>query len=325
MKTQALVTKIANGIYAQVNAGISTLAENSKDSVQGLQDKSVDEGLAIVSTLVSAVEANIKAARVDGFALPAFLSKVSVNDNNMNVVYLTVKTKLKADYKYRKDAEITVDENLIKNIAQVYIDALFNMFYIEVARENVAELNDKLAEVIAENEIPYGVSFAVDVDTDASVLEVDNNKVVFNASISKAQDIASFSIFQQKDDEYSKLVYDKAIENLVAALKAIQTPVQLIKGNLQLVKDVTGISTKKRASKLIRESYHRKAMYLDRVKTGIGYYNEDVEINGETVEVFALVGKAEDGSLNVVLNPFNVKDLCNVDYDVIAAVKAQMA
>ena len=56
------------------------------------------------------------------------------------------------------------------------------------------------------------------------------------------------------------------LQKLVASLKAVQTPVQLIKGNVALIKEVTGVSTKKRASKLIRGSYHRRAKFLTVLK-----------------------------------------------------------
>lgn len=324
MKSKTLITKVADGIFSQVTDNLSVICDNYKDIVSDLSAKVPEDGLRVVSDFVGAIESILKVAKVEGVSLPSFLSKVYIRGNDMSSLYVIVKSKLKAPYKYRKEVEVTVDDDVIRNVAQVYIDALFDMFYIEVAMENVSELNSKLSEIITKNGIPYTFEFVVDASSDAMVLEVDNNKVVFNADIMKAQDISKCRILNEGDDEYAKLVHDKYIENLVVSLKAIQTPVQLIKGNIPLIKEVTGVSTKKRASKLIRESYHRQAKYLDNVKTGIGYYNEDVEIEGNKIEVFALVGKAEDGTLNVVLNPFNVKDLSTVNFDVIEAVKAQV-
>ena len=197
------------------------------------------------------------------------------------------------------------------------------MFHINEAMENIEALNAKVAGIIAENEIPYSFSFVVDANSSATVLSVNDNEVVFNASITRAQDIASLAIFRD-GSEYNNLIRQEATDNLVAALKSIQTPVQLIKGNVALIKEVTGVSTKKRASKLIRDSYHRQAKFLGKVKTGVGYFDETVKINGEDVEVFALVSKAEDGTIALVLSPFDVKTLYKVDYDVVEAVKAQL-
>lgn len=324
MKSNSVITRIAEGIHAEAMQGLQALSDVKAAQVKAITEAGVDEGLEMISSLVSAIEAVIKAPRVEGVGLPAFLSKVTVAGDVLNEVTVSVRTKLKADYKYRKDVVVAVDENLVMNIASVYIDALFDMFYIEMAMENAAELNARIATIIEENGIGYGFEFVVNADTDALVLAIDNNKVVFNANITRAHDISNLGIFQG-GDEYADLVCREATDSLVSALKAVQTPVQLIKANIGLIKDVTGVSTKKRASKLIRDSYHRQAKYLNGVKEGIGYFNDTVKVGGEEVEVFALVSKDLEGNLEVVLNPFDVKTLYTVEFDVLKAVKKQMA
>lgn len=323
MRTNKEIVKIASGIYAEATASLAKLAEVKKAQVASIVGKNVEDVIETVQAIVTDIESVLKAPRVDGVGLPTYLSKLSYNDANANKVTISVRTKLKSEYKYRKDTDVTVDEDFIVNAGKAYIDALYDMFYIEEAIVNVAALNTKIAEIIAENEIPFSCKFAVDVDTDAVVLSISNEEVVFNANIARAHDIASLGIFKS-GDEYNNLICAEATAKLVASLKAVQTPVQLIKGNVALIKDITGVSTKKRASKLIRGSYHRQAKYLGSVKTGIGYFEETVKIGGEETEVFALVAKAEDGKLSVVLNPFDIKTLYNVDYDVLKAVKAAL-
>lgn len=323
MRTNKEIVQIANGIYSDATAALANLAEVKKEQVSSIADMSVESGLAVIQSIIADIEAVLKAPRVDGVGLPAYLSKLTYEDGNLSKVTVSVRTKLKSEYKYRKDTVVAVDEDFISNAGKAYIDALYDMFYIEEAIANVSALNDKIAEIISDNEIPYSFKFVVDAGTDAIVLSINNSEVVFNANIARAHDIASLSIFKS-GDEYNDLICKEATDKLVASLKAIQTPVQLIKGNVALIKDITGVSTKKRASKLIRGSYHRQAKYLNGVKSGVGYFNETVNINGEDVDVFALVAKAEDGTLSVALNPFDVKTLFNVDFDVIAAVKEQM-
>lgn len=324
MRTNKEIAQIAEGIYAEATAALSNLAKVKKAQVDTLMNADAKSAVTTVKALVADIESVLKAPRVDEVGLPAYLSRLIYDENNMSSVVISVRTKLKSDYKYRKDTEVAVDENIIMNIGKAYIDALFEMFYIEEANTNVAELNAKISEVIAENEIGFGFKFAVENDSDAVVLAINNDEVIFNADISKALDIASLAIFKS-GDEYNDLICKEATDKLVAALKAVQTPVQLIKANVGLIKDITGISTKKRASKLIRGSYHRQAKYLGGIKAGVGYFEETVKVNGEDTDVFALVSKTEDGTLSVVLNPFDVKTLFNVDFDVIEAVKAQLA
>lgn len=324
MRTSSEIKAIADGIYAEVSQGLSTLTEVKKAAVESMLGKSGDEKLADIVALVGDIEAVLKAPSVDGVSLPPYLSKVTYEDGNLDTVTVTVRTKLKSTYKYRKDTAVAVDADFLAHVGDVYVQALYDMYYIEQAIANVDALNEKVGEILAQAEVPYSFRFAVDTETDAMVLAINDKEVVFNANISRAHDISSMGIFKD-GDEYDNIVRESSIEKLVTALKAAQTPVQLIKGNVALIKDVTGVSTKKRASKLIRDSYHRKARYLAGTKAGVGYFDENVTIGGEEVNVFAIVSKDENGEIAVVLSPFDVKTLYNVEFDVVAAVKEQMA
>lgn len=324
MRTNKDIVRIADGINEEAVNNIDKLAEARKATVAEMAGKPAKEVIGAVTEIIAGIEASVASPRVDGVGFPTYLSKVTYEDNDSSEVTITIRTKLKSTYKYRKDVTVALDEEFIENVGKAYIDALFDMFYIDEATQNVEALNAKIASIIEENEIPYSFSFAVDTNSTAIVLSVNDNEVVFNASVPRAHDIASLPIFKS-GDEYNDLICKEATYNLVAALKSIQTPVQLIKGGVDIIKEVTGVSTKKRASKLIRDSYHRQAKFLGKVKTGVGYYNETVNINGEDVEVFALVSKAEDGTIALVLSPFDVKTLYKVDYDVVEAVKAQLA
>lgn len=320
MRTNKEIKEIADGIYQEAVDGLNKLSEVKKATIKSIAGKPAEEGIATIQGLIADIEAVLKAPRVNGVGLPAYLSKLVYEEGNTSSVTVSIRTKLKSAYKYRKDTVVAVDEDFVINAGQAYIEALYRMFYIEQAIENVTALNEKIDAIVQENGIPFSFSFAVDEDTDAVVLDINNEHVVFKADILKAHDIASLGIFKS-GDEYNDICCKQAVEKLVESLKVVQTPVQLIKGNVSLIKDITGVSTKKRASKLIRGSYHRQAKYLGSVKAGVGYFDE--EING--TEVFALVKKDEDGTLSVVLNPFDVKTLYNVDIDIIEEVKKQLA
>lgn len=324
MKTNGQITKIANGTYKEAVEGLNNLIEVKKTAVKGIEKMSVDEGIALISGIVADVEAIVKAPRVDGFGLPEFLSKIQYTDGSLDTITISIRSKLKSAVKFSKSYDINVDKDIVENIGKAYLGALVELFYIEVAQENAEDLNEKIAEICAANEIPFTFSFAVVPDSDAIVLAVDNNSVQFNAKVASAHEIANLGIFQS-GDSYYELVCKESTEKLINDLKAVQTTPQLIKSNIELIKDVTGVSTKKRASKLIRGSYHRQAKFLGGVKAGIGYFDETVKIGKEEVEVFALVEKAENGDLSVVLNPFDVKTLLNVDFDVIKEVKKALA
>lgn len=324
MRTSQEIKAIADGIYAEVSAGLNSLTDVKKGGVEAMLGKSGEDRLNDIVALVSDIEAVLKAPVVDGVSLPPYLSKVTYEDGNLDKVTITVRTKLKSTYKYRKDTVVNVDADFVASVGNAYVTALYDMFYIERAMENVDALNEKVSEILQAAEVPYSFRFAVDTDTDAMVLSINDSEVVFNANISRAHDVSSLGIFKD-GDEYDNIVRESSVEKIITSLKAAQTTVQLIKGNVPIIKDVTGVSTKKRASKLIRDSYHRKARYLGGTKSGVGYYDETVDIGGESVNVFAIVSKAEDGEISVVLSPFDVKTLYNVDFDVVVAVKEQIA
>lgn len=320
MKTSSSINRVKDGIYAQCSSNLATLAEVRKSSVAELKKAGVDRGLAILSELLGSINSIVNAPVIEDLKLPECISKVETTDTDKFTQFtLSIRSKLKAPIKFRQDTVIAVDDNVIENISKAFISALFEMFYNEVATANVAELNAKIEEICAQEEIPCMFSFQV-ADTDAIVLSISDSKVVFNASITKALSISDLGIFQS-GDAYNELICREATARLVDSLKASTTTTQLIKGGVDLIKEVTGVSTKKRASKLIRASYHRKAQYLDAVKTGVGYFEDTVKIGKEDVKVFALVEKAEDGTLAVVLSPFDEATYMTVDFDVLKALK----
>lgn len=323
MRSNNEIKSIARGLYQEAASSLNNLIEVKKPVVDSLIGKDVEGNLDKLGDLVENIEAVVKAPAVDGVTFPAFLSKCITVGDTLDLVVIRISSKLKATSKFKREMEVAVDKDFVENVAKFYLDCLMDMYYIEQAEINVAELNAKISQICEENAIPFTFEFKCDTNKDATVLYIDNNKVVFNASLSRAHDITNLGIFQS-GDEYNDLICREATAALIDSLKAVQTTAQLVKGKVVVIKEITGVSTKKRASKLIRGSYHRKAQYLNQVKSGVGYFNEDVEIGGETVEVFALVEKTEDGELKLVLNPFDVKTLFAVDYDVIGAVKAQM-
>ena len=125
----------------------------------------------------------------------------------------------------------------------------------------------------------------------------------------------------QSGDDYFDLVREQQTEKLVEILSVTQTTTQLIKANVDIINTLIGYTTKKRADRLIRSTYHKKAEYFNKVKSGFGYYEKE---DGDT-SIFSILEKHEDGSITVALNPFDIKTLLTVDVDVVAEVKEILA
>ena len=321
MKTKTRITKDADLLKEAITTNLNKLIEVSKGSVDAIINaSSVDDADEKISEMLAKVDKVFSVYTDDMISLPDHISRFSHSVDNINPITLTVRSKLKANVKYTRSVDITVDENLVASMAQVFSDSLFEMYHLNEAYNNVVELNGMLSDICEANEIPYKFSFNVSSTSTSIIESITNDEVVFNASVSRAQEIADLGICQS-GNEYADFVHDEAVTTLVEALKAIQTTVQLIKGNIDIIKNITGVSTKKHASKIIRGAYHKNARYIAKQKSGVAYYNETVDINGEEVNVFAIVEKAKDGAMSVVLNPFDTKTLMNVDYGVLKAIK----
>lgn len=321
MRSYGKIHEIVDTIHSGALAAINNVANVKASAIESYAGTTVDDALNLAAGVAKDIEAVVKAQNCDGLFLPKFLSRVLSVGDSADKVVISVRTKLNSSYKYRKDTTVAIDADFVKNVGDAYLTALFEMFYIDIANENIADLNTVIDGIIAENEIPYSVKFAVDHTTDADVLSITDDVVVFNASIDKAMRVSDIGIMRGEDDDYSALITKAATDKFIAVLKTAQTTVQFMKSDNDVLKALTGLPTRKKASKLIRKSYHRQAKFLAGIKSGIGYYDETVIVDGEETDVFALVSKDEDGAMSVVLSPFDVKTLYNVDYDVLSAIQ----
>lgn len=335
MKTEVTIKQIADALYAESMKNVDTLVSARGTGVKAdIDAKSFTE-------LIEGIDAQFSAVRVDGVGLPEHLIS-GENYNGYGVI--VVRSKLRAENKYRRETKIAIDDNFITNAAKFISDVLFEMYYIETATENLKDLNAEIAQICADNDIPYVFSFKSEPTNSALVIEIDDAHIIFNASLNSALKAGSLAIMLG-GDEYSDYVKADAVATLVKQLKAIQTTPELIKGKVNVIDKVVDYATKKRASNLIREAYHRQAKNLDAVenKEMTGYFDEVVTIDGNEVEVFALVHKdaneyetdangkvvkdangnkklVKEGAKTVVLKPFDVKTNLVVDFDVLKAI-----
>lgn len=325
MRRKSEITKISNGLYGALKDALATapaLAEAGKNGITTGDYETAHNGVQQVKDIIEAI---VKGTDFEGVSVNKFLSSFKSFETNgqLDYIELTIKSKLKAEYPYRATTTIKADTNLISKMCDAYADALIQLLYIELAGENIKDLNAMIENIVAENNIPISFGFTISDATNSFVASIDNSKVVFNASIENAFELSKNALFQE-GDEYADRVRETAIEGFVENLKAIQTTPQIIKSGLSIITDLTGLKTKKRAERLIRQTYHKQAIHFNSVKEGVGYYETTTTVDGEEVEIFALLQKNADGEISVILNPFNVKTLFTVDFDVLGAVKAEM-
>lgn len=320
MKSNATINKIKGDMKALFDADIAVLQDVKTGSVEKLLNGNIEDGLKIIANFMTCVENTAASINVDGNTFDGCIAKATTFDTEkLTEINLAIRSKLKAVNKFKRTYTIKVDANIIRSIADAYFAAYTTMLDMAFIAENLEALNDKVAIICEENELPANFKFEVNPETAARVLAITDDMVVFNADADAIFNVAGMSMFTEGDG-FNGIIRDDYIKKLVNQLKVCQTTVQLVKGNVGLIEDIIGYKTKKRASKLIRESYHRKAENLAAVKAGVGYYEGTATVDGAEVKVFALVEKTEDGQMNVILKPFDVATLLNVDVDVLAAL-----
>ena len=314
-----------------VNKVLKETIEGAKNSVEKIKDvkesmietimtsKDIDVVKQNINYLVKDVDTIYTAQVVNGISLPQRIVKVQY-DGGMEFV-LILRSKLKAETKYMQKKEIRFTKNMLYDISDFFAEFLTDLFLIEVANENVGILNEKIKEICKDFKIPY--TFGFDIIPEAGVpyvTKITDNEVRYSVDILNAKYISELPLLQS-GDRIKDLGQKDAQDDLVTTLYSIQTTPQLIKSKIDLIKQVTGVATKKHANKIIRECYHRNAKYLDSLKTGDAYFSNIVTIDGEEVNVFAIIHKDIDGTLSVLLHPFDIDTLFNVDFDVLAEIK----
>ena len=319
MRKHTEIIKAADELYSSLTQSLNTFAEVSKTKIESLTTASYDDAHTVVAEICESICALIAGCTSeDKVIFPKFLSsfKTYETDGKLSDVSVTIKSKLKDVVKYKKEVKLSVDANFITELFRFYTDAIFEMYYRNEANNNLTEVNEFINKICVENNIPYTFGFALS-DKKEYITYIDNDKVIFNADVTEALGVSKHGLFLS-GDSYFDFVREQQVEKLVKILSATQTTPQLLKANIDIINTLVGYKTKKRADKLIRNTYHKKAEYFDGLKKGgFGYF--ETKIND--TDVFSILEKNADGTISVVLNPFDIKTLCTVDVDIIAELK----
>ena len=324
MKKKSEILAISNGLYGALTTKLDTAPAVAEIDVKAINTSAFDAAHALIEGVKNTIDTIVKGVDFEGTFSNQFLTSMKSYelDGKLDYIELTIKSRLKAEYPYRHQVVLKNDANIVKAMCEAYCYALIQLLYIEFAGENIKEANKMVAELIAENEIPFTFEFTIS-DTNAMISSITDEKVVFVANIENAFELSRNPLFQS-GDEYSDRVRETAVAAFVERMKSVQTTTQLIKAGVDIITELTGVKTKKRADKLIRQVYHKKAIHFNAVKSGIGYYEGTAKVDGEETEIFALLEKKEDGSIDVILAPFDIKTLFVVKADVLKKVKAAL-
>lgn len=327
MKTNLEIINEANALYINIQSALKRAKEEHAGLLMKIGGNSVEEDLSKVDSLMKVISSVIASAQGDTLKLPDFLCNVKTTDENtLSSVVLTVSSKLKAEDKFKTKAIIDINESLIDNMAKVFTDTLFNEYYMQEGRNNLYDVNAKIRELNDEYGISKTIEFVCDGGSDV-VADITDSVIKLRVVPDMALRASEMGIMTQVPEvaegeenvsSYEALIYNEAVKAYVNSMSEIKITPQVLKGKIPVVEELVDLHTKKRVNKIIRKNYHKQAGSFKDNQTGIGYFNEKVD----DVDVFALVRKNEDGSMEYVLSPFDVVNLKGVDIDVISKVQA---
>lgn len=312
MKTNAVIVENANKLYEVVTNGLESFKTEYEGLVKAMQEDDMDSAFDKASTVLNCISTLFSSAEVDGATFPGFLVRKSTRDEGtLKELNITVASKLKAVCKFKHEGSVAVDDDFIVNAGKVFVDALFSAYYVQEANNNLEVLNDRLTEIYDKYEINKRVLFSIDSMQAGRVLSITDDYVVINADVDRALRVSEIGIMAG-GNEYNDLIREEATTNFVDVMQTIQITPEIIKKRIAVVDFLVDLKTKKHANKIIRESYHKQAVYLKGGNNDIGYINEKVDDKN----VFALVKKSADGKFETVLSPFETDALvpfeCNV-------------
>lgn len=311
MKTKSEIMGVANQMNAQAIKALATYEEERKALIDSIINGDLDSAYDNFNLLLGGIEIILRGVSVDGSTFPSFLSKPSTtNVDKLTSVTLIVTSSRRAEYKFKVKRKIDIDEHIVESLSNLYLETLFDAYYFQEASKNIDEINDVLSDIYDSNNIEKRMFFAVTRE-DGRVVSIDNDTVVLKAEVNNALDASNLGL-TPADNEYSRLVFDEAVENIVNFMSTITITPEILKKRNNLVQALIDLRTRKHAHKVIRESYHKQAKYVKSERDGVAYVS--TEIDG--VDVFSLVKMNEDGGFEVVLAPFDTEKLVPVEVDI---------
>ena len=313
VRTKEVIKSLTEGFKAD----FADLKSAREEDVKAIDATSVEKSVNPIATIRDRLCIVARGVQIDGISVSKFSTSYNIiadSKGGIDYIDFTIKSQMKAKYPYSYTARISGKDDIFDGMAEALAYALVELYKTNIAGENVDELNEILDGIFEENDITAKFHFAV--NNSKYVTEITNECVTFGVSVEKALEIGRIELLRS-GNEWEDSCRNAEQRSIVAAVKASGTTVKLIKANIDIINELTETKSKKRADSLIRKSYSKRAIYLP-AKGGVGYVEKDIELDGETVSIFALVGKDAEGNMSVVLNPFNVNTLFNVEYDVLA-------
>lgn len=252
-----------------------------------------------------------------GIAVPKaylYTSSMSSDGNAISMVTITISSRANDPQEFHFTTTVLgsdVEQKVYSFLKSVYVTLVEN----EMAKVNVAHVNDVLSQATAEAGLGYAIRVVTPLGNNGKkIAYLADDEVVFVADTHRLFDIDSMIIFMTEPTELiSEDRIQETYSKLVDALAKAQTTVQLVSMHGgDLISLLCDISKRIKPMTIVSKVYPKNILSLKSDKDGVGYYNKD--------GVYAVVAR-KGGSLELVLKPINTQTMEPSDYDVLSAVQ----
>lgn len=315
MVTKRQVRDMASEMYGVAMKNCEGVAAVNGSILDTLKTGTFDEGFDAVQKYMTSIEKAIRGVSASITAsVPEFLASFNAMESNNKVakVALTVKSKLKAKYSYKNVTSVLVNDSFLTEFAKAFVDMVIQLYYVQVAGENIDALNEYLEKVYDENDVACRAYFTI--GGKAPVESINDEEAVFNISTDSAHGIGNLTIFDT-GDAYQERCATLAKESFIDSMKAVQSTPELIKAHINLITDLTDGMSKKRVNSILKSGIKSATRFKEGEKPfGKGYVEAKKVIDGVETTVFAIVENTEAG-IATILKPFDTKTLLSVDME----------
>lgn len=279
-------------------------------------DGTPDEIINRVGDVVADIARVCKSIDDTSVSIPRVTYRVrGIAGDSTTRVSVLVRTALTSETACSNKLVFELNDSLLENICMLFINTIGAIYLQDCAVANLKAFEERLGEVLYAGgaEVPYDLGVEL---SESPLVKITDKEIVYGIGLENAINIKALSRLNYTGDGEFLSTESYAVDEILGDMNSSCNTVTFLQ-KCKYFRDLIGVK-QMRADILIRKSVHKKAEF---VTDGVGYISSSITEDGEDIPVFALVEKAraEDGEVlkNVVLKPFRVDSLLNVDLDVI--------
>ena len=271
-----------------------------------------------VKQVCEKVRANICSAIPEGYSIPKAVMHVTCTGTGADVTVISVSLMngIKDEKKFKFSIAIPVAEDIQSKLVNFFKAAYDQRVMEKFVEENIDGVNTLLDELTERAGVSYKVHVVSPLNRQGrKIAFISDDEVEFVVDLENIFDVEDILVFQEVDgDVITEEKLEGAKEALANEIGLIQTTVKLVDAHGgSLLKILCNIGTQVKAMSLIRKVNPKNVECLRGTNDTCAYYEKD--------GVYAVLSR-QDGILNVILKPFDVKTLDPVDVDVLAKINA---